>query len=197
MKNVLRNNGLSLVIFALFVLSFIGQVITGLKQYNEELKEETGQQVTISQYLTSGHFFESIVTLLADGRAALSPAGRHRSVYRRNLLAGVSPSLFYRRKLRTRSIWCIFLAFVLDRNAGLCLFTFDGGLAGRAGDRSNLQRCRLSNEKSLFMHFDACDYESASWALDHENKAVGILVSVHRLPCELTTVRRALSISPV
>jgi hypothetical protein len=47
------------------------------------------------------------------------------------------------------------------------------------------------------MHFDACNYESASWAVDHENEAVGILVSVHRLPCELTTIRRALSILPV
>ena len=28
------------------------------------------------------------------------------------------------------------------------------------------------------MHFDARNYESASWALDHENKTVGILVTV-------------------
>jgi len=51
-------------------------------------------------------------------------------------------------------------------------------LASRAGHRNDLQRCRLSNEKSLFMHFDACGYESASWTVDHENKTVGILVSV-------------------
>jgi hypothetical protein len=59
MKKILQNNGLSLVFFALFVLSLIGQVITGLKQYNEEMREEAGRQITMSQYLTSGHFFES------------------------------------------------------------------------------------------------------------------------------------------
>lgn len=45
--------------FALFVLSLVGQVLTGIKQYNQEMEEEGGKQVSISQYFTSGHFFES------------------------------------------------------------------------------------------------------------------------------------------
>ncbi len=59
MKKFLRNNGLSLVFSALFIISLGGQVVTGLKQYNQELKDEGGKQVTLSQYFTSGHFFES------------------------------------------------------------------------------------------------------------------------------------------
>ncbi len=59
MKKLLRNNGLSLVFLALFVLAMVGQIITGLKQYNQELQENGGQQVSMSQYFSSGHFFES------------------------------------------------------------------------------------------------------------------------------------------
>ena len=59
MKKILRNNGLSLVFLGLFFLSLVGQVFTGLKQYNQEMKEEGGRQLSLSQYFISGHFFES------------------------------------------------------------------------------------------------------------------------------------------
>ena len=59
MKKFLRNNGLSLVFIALFLLSMVGQVFTGLKQYNQEMQEDGGQPVSLSQYFSSGHFFES------------------------------------------------------------------------------------------------------------------------------------------
>lgn len=59
MKKIFRNNGLSLVVLVIFILSMAGQIFTGLKQYNLEIKEEGGQQVTLSQYFGSGHFFES------------------------------------------------------------------------------------------------------------------------------------------
>ncbi len=55
----LKNNGLSLALVFLFLISIIGQVITGLKQYNEEMLEEGGQQVTLSSYFSTGHFIES------------------------------------------------------------------------------------------------------------------------------------------
>lgn len=59
MKKVLRNNGLSIVFLLLFFFSIIGQTITGLKQHNQEMEEEGGKPVTLSEYLTSGHFLQS------------------------------------------------------------------------------------------------------------------------------------------
>ena len=59
MKKFLKNNGLSLVFFILFLVSLVGQVITGLKQHNSEMQDEGGQQLSMSQYLTSGHFLQS------------------------------------------------------------------------------------------------------------------------------------------
>lgn len=59
MKKYLKNNGLSLVFFLLFILSFIGQLITGLKEHNKEMEDAGGHQLTISQYIASGHFLQS------------------------------------------------------------------------------------------------------------------------------------------
>jgi hypothetical protein len=59
MSKTFRNNGLSIVFFALFLLSLIGQAVTGHKQHNEEMKEKGGQQVEFVQYLTTGHFLQS------------------------------------------------------------------------------------------------------------------------------------------
>jgi hypothetical protein len=54
-----KNNSLSLVFFVLFLISLAGQTITGLKEHNHEMQEEGGQQLTLSQYMTSGHFLQS------------------------------------------------------------------------------------------------------------------------------------------
>ena len=59
MKKFLKNNGLSIVFFLLFIFSIIGQIVTGLKQHNEEMKDEGGQQLNLPQYLSSGHFLQS------------------------------------------------------------------------------------------------------------------------------------------
>jgi hypothetical protein len=59
MKTFLKNNGLSLVFFLLFVLTIIGQAVTGLKQHNQEMADEGGRPVAMSEYLTSGHFLQS------------------------------------------------------------------------------------------------------------------------------------------
>ena len=59
MKKIFRNNSLSIAFFILFLLSLIGQAITGLKQHNEEMREMGGQEVAMSQYLTSGHFLQA------------------------------------------------------------------------------------------------------------------------------------------
>jgi hypothetical protein len=59
MKQFFRNNGLSLVFISLFVVSIIGQAITGLKQHNQEMQEEGVAAIGMSQYLVSGHFLQS------------------------------------------------------------------------------------------------------------------------------------------
>ena len=59
MKKFIRNNALSLSFLILFLLSIVGQVVFGLKEYNKELAEEGSVAVNISQYLTSGHFVQS------------------------------------------------------------------------------------------------------------------------------------------
>jgi len=59
MKNVFKNNSLSIVFFVLFLISIVGQAITGLSEHNEEMKEKGGAQVDMVQYLTSGHFIQS------------------------------------------------------------------------------------------------------------------------------------------
>jgi hypothetical protein len=59
MKNIFKNNGLSIVFLLLFIISLCGQAVTGLKQHNQEMQEEGGQQLAMSQYLTSGHFLQA------------------------------------------------------------------------------------------------------------------------------------------
>jgi hypothetical protein len=56
---VLRDNGLSLVLFGLFAVSFIGQAIAGHHHYNEEQIEHEQPTVSMSEYLTSGDFLEA------------------------------------------------------------------------------------------------------------------------------------------
>jgi hypothetical protein len=58
MKNFLRNNGLSIVFLAFFIITLGGQVVAGLKQYNQEMQELGGKQASVSEYFASGHFFE-------------------------------------------------------------------------------------------------------------------------------------------
>ena len=59
MKKFIRHNSLSVIFILLFAISIAGQVLFGIKEYNKELKEEGGSEVTMSQYFTSGHFVES------------------------------------------------------------------------------------------------------------------------------------------
>lgn len=59
MKKFLRNNGLSVAFFALFLVSLVGQIITGQKEHNEELAEMGGQTIGMLAYLRSGHFLQA------------------------------------------------------------------------------------------------------------------------------------------
>src|SRR5678809_1513884 len=59
MKKFLRNNSLSIVFLAFFILSMIAQAINGLKVYNREQEEEGGQRISMIRYLSTGDFIEA------------------------------------------------------------------------------------------------------------------------------------------
>lgn len=52
-------NSLSIVLIVLFLASITGQIVTGLQEHNEELKEYGAAPVSFSEYLTTGHFFQT------------------------------------------------------------------------------------------------------------------------------------------
>jgi hypothetical protein len=58
-RSFLRDNGLSIVVFALFLLFLLAQTLTGARQYNEERLEHGEAPVGLSDYLASGHFIEA------------------------------------------------------------------------------------------------------------------------------------------
>ena len=59
MKKIFRNNGLSIVFILLFVVSLVGQVVSGMNEYNKTTAEEGGLTVSLPEYLQSGHFLQA------------------------------------------------------------------------------------------------------------------------------------------
>ncbi|MBA3768325.1 MAG: hypothetical protein H0W99_15370 [Acidobacteria bacterium] len=60
MRRILRENGLLIVMFSLFIFAVIGQSITGYHEYNDDLKQHGQAQLAFGDYLGSGHFVEAI-----------------------------------------------------------------------------------------------------------------------------------------
>jgi hypothetical protein len=59
MKKFIKNNSLSLAFLLLFIFALTGQIFYGFDEYNKNRLEHGGNQVTLPQYLKSGHFIES------------------------------------------------------------------------------------------------------------------------------------------
>ena len=59
MRRFLRDNGLSVVMLVLFVLALLGQIATGLHEYNGDQAEHGRPEVGLGGYLTTGHFVEA------------------------------------------------------------------------------------------------------------------------------------------
>ena len=59
MKQFWRNNSLSIVFFALFIIALVGQFYTGYNEHNEERIEEGQPELSLTDYLTSGHFLQA------------------------------------------------------------------------------------------------------------------------------------------
>jgi hypothetical protein len=59
MKKWIWHNGLSLAFLFLFFFAIIGQTLTGWKEHNKDLEEKGQSALTVSSYLSSGHFLQS------------------------------------------------------------------------------------------------------------------------------------------
>ena len=56
---VLRDNGLSITLIALFLAFWIGQAVAGHQHYNQEQREHGNATVSLGEYLTSSDFLEA------------------------------------------------------------------------------------------------------------------------------------------
>ncbi len=59
MRQFFHNNGLSIVLFGMFFFSFIGQYLTGIKEYNDDRQTHHQPTVSFVEYLGEGHFIEA------------------------------------------------------------------------------------------------------------------------------------------
>jgi hypothetical protein len=59
MKRIFRDNGLSIVVFALFLVFLGGQSVAGYRHYNDERGQHGESPVSYSAYLRSGDFLEA------------------------------------------------------------------------------------------------------------------------------------------
>jgi hypothetical protein len=60
MRTFFRNNGLSIVMLALFAVFLVGQSVAGFFHFNEEQREHQEAEIGYGAYLRSGEFLESV-----------------------------------------------------------------------------------------------------------------------------------------
>jgi hypothetical protein len=60
MRRFLRDNGLLVTLFALFLISLVGQALTGWRAQLGELRLHELPSVGFTDYLASGHFFSAV-----------------------------------------------------------------------------------------------------------------------------------------
>jgi hypothetical protein len=60
MRRLFRNNGLSIAMFSLFLMAVCGQSLAGFRDYNDDQKDHGQPTLGFGEYLTTGHFIESI-----------------------------------------------------------------------------------------------------------------------------------------
>jgi hypothetical protein len=58
-KRFLRNNGLSLVLFGVFLIILVGQSLVGHQNYNNQQQEHGQPSVTYREYLSGNNFLEA------------------------------------------------------------------------------------------------------------------------------------------
>jgi hypothetical protein len=58
MRRVWRDNGLSIVLLTLFIMSLVGQSLAGHRHYNDERRDHGEQPMSYGEYLSSPEFLE-------------------------------------------------------------------------------------------------------------------------------------------
>ncbi|HSU49820.1 MAG TPA: DUF6766 family protein [Segetibacter sp.] len=58
-KGFIYKNSLTIVFLLLFILSLAAQLLTGWKEHNNDLKDDKYPEISLSKYVTSGHFISS------------------------------------------------------------------------------------------------------------------------------------------
>lgn len=59
MKSWFRRNGLSAVVLTIFAVLLVGQISTGWQSYNRDRRSQGAEDLTLVEYLGSGHFAEA------------------------------------------------------------------------------------------------------------------------------------------
>ncbi len=59
MRRFLRDNSLTLTLFAIFLAFWAGQTVMGYQVYNDDQREHHEQAISFLQYLGTGHFWEA------------------------------------------------------------------------------------------------------------------------------------------
>jgi hypothetical protein len=59
-RSFLRDNGLSIVLLALFLIFTLGLALTGWSEYNFDQERHSGEQIALSRYLVSPEFGEAV-----------------------------------------------------------------------------------------------------------------------------------------
>jgi hypothetical protein len=59
MKKIWKDNGLSIVFLTLFVVSIIGQIVSGFHEHNKEREQNNADSIGVAEYLQSGHFLQT------------------------------------------------------------------------------------------------------------------------------------------
>lgn len=60
LKRTLKNNGLAIAMFSIFVAAILGMSLVGWQHENDELKEHGDAAVSYGEYVTSGSFIEAV-----------------------------------------------------------------------------------------------------------------------------------------
>jgi hypothetical protein len=59
-RQFLKDNGLTITLFGLFLVSLVGQALTGWKAHGEELRLHGLSEIDFLSYLKSGHFISAV-----------------------------------------------------------------------------------------------------------------------------------------
>ena len=60
MRRFFKDNGLTIAVSALFIISLVGHAIAGHLHYNADREAHGGSAATMGAYLHTGHFVESV-----------------------------------------------------------------------------------------------------------------------------------------